>query len=128
MKIEDYTSCTFRFGGRGPKQYDCYGLAKAIYKDILGIELPEFTTPELLNDIYIKCDTSKKYFKRLDKVEPYSLVTFIIKYPLVSHVGVVLPDTKHFIHAFKNTGVCIQKLHEPVWKNKIEGFYTYEAS
>ena len=128
MSLSKYLESKFAFGGRGPKFYDCYGLAKAIYKEKLNIILPEIETPELLHDIYVKCDESVKYFDEIEKPKSWCLVAFEIKPPFVSHVGIILPGLKTFIHAFHKSGIVIQKLRDPVWSRKIKGYYTYASS
>lgn len=35
-----YFGKPWAFGATGPEGYDCYGLVRAVYRDILGIDLP----------------------------------------------------------------------------------------
>ena len=45
LKYEDLLGKKFKYNGRGPDEYDCYGLVKEIYNR-LGIELPEFASTD----------------------------------------------------------------------------------
>lgn len=42
--INDWVGVEYEQNGRGPR-YDCYGLVKEIYSDLLGIDLPEWDVP-----------------------------------------------------------------------------------
>lgn len=35
-----YQRLSFRYGGRGPDAYDCWGLVRLVYAEVLGIDLP----------------------------------------------------------------------------------------
>lgn len=38
--VEGYRHARYRLGGRGPEEFDCYGLPRQIVRDRAGIELP----------------------------------------------------------------------------------------
>lgn len=71
-------------------------------------------------------------FVRIDKPEPFCVVTFAIRPPYVTHTGVVLADCKHFIHVLppskgkrRGKDTCITKLKDRLWSRKIDGYYRY---
>jgi len=49
LNINDYIGKPYKVGARGPEFYDCWGLVCAIYKNALGVELPDWHRPHKLN-------------------------------------------------------------------------------
>jgi len=43
--VNKYIGLPWLANGRGPDGYDCWGLVALVYKDVLGIELPDFYVP-----------------------------------------------------------------------------------
>lgn len=125
--LNDLIGKHFEYGGRGPDTFDCYGLCIEVYKR-LGLNLPEHPTSfgnlEADNETY---NSGKIDFIRLEKPEPFCLVSLMIHKPYVSHIGVVLPDCVHFINAFQKRNVCIENLNSPRWKDRIDGFWRYQS-
>ena len=108
----------YKLHGRGPDEYDCYGLCMEVLKR-RGIALPQ--------EIYL--DTHESWaetvahakvtdFVRLEKPRPFCIVTFIVAPPLVTHIGVVLEDCRKFINTRNKVNVCIEKLNHPFWKGR----------
>ena len=122
--IDKYMGKPWKRNAKGPHAYDCYGLLQAIYDD-LGKDLPDVKRPELLNEMYEKCNNSVVLFKPLEKPKPYCLVGFRTKPPKVSHAGLVLPGCKTFIHCSIETGVIISNLNDEVWQTIRAGYYEY---
>lgn len=112
----------FAYGGRGPDEYDCYGLCMEVCRR-RGILLPDFGTSPSSPAIHGMIQRGKERFVRLDRPEPFCLVTFMIKAPYTSHVGVVLDDRVRFIHIFRKTRVCVERLDMPQWSWRTTGFY-----
>ena len=113
---------TFRHGGRGPEEYDCYGLCIEIYRR-LGKHLPPVSTSYELEVNNMAMKVASDFFEQLAGPEPFCLVTFIGRPPYSTHVGVVLPDLYHFIHILEGTQVTIERLDGLLWKRKITGFF-----
>ena len=122
----DLVGKEFEWGGRGPLKYDCYGLAMEIYNRN-DLELPEVVSP-------ITCKTIHEgimnnmigVVEKIDKKESLCFVGFSFKPPYMSHIGIVLEDCKKFIHVSDKTRVCIERLDNLLWKNKITGFYRWK--
>jgi len=62
-------------------------------------------------------------FFPLEKPEPGCLVTFMLRPPYTTHVGVVLLDRYRFIHITRQTRVAIERLDIDPWAGKISGFW-----
>lgn len=118
-----YLGRPFEKGGRGPTTYDCYGLCLAVYKE-LGLYLPDINTAEEIERNYATADSYVLLFNRLEEVRPYCLVAFsLLPNRVISHVGIVLPDTTKFIHCCNERRVSVEKFKN--WSNKFAGYYEY---
>jgi len=111
--------------GRDPKTgLDCYGLAKEVFR-WHGIDLPEF---------WISCEDASRINQavgeekgsgrwiRLEKPQEPCLIVLRFNNFQWNHVGVYIGGGK-FIHTARKTGVRIERLDHPYWRNRIEGFY-----
>lgn len=121
----NYLGKPYRFGGRGPEAYDCWGLARAIYRD-LGIELPEFESMDEPAERQAQADLAAPSFAALDKPSPLCLVAIRIHPRFVTHVGVVTEDRARFCHITKGANVTIERLDAPLWAKRIAGYYAWK--
>ncbi len=128
--LHDLIGKPFRYGGRGrnphdgTESYDCYGLVCEIYKR-RGITLPPLLSAIEYHKIDPLFHQQKEAYKRIEQPEPFCIVSFIIRPPYVSHIGVVLQDGKRFMHILKKRAVTIEPLSSPSWNHRIEGFYQW---
>lgn len=114
----------FLYDGRGPEFFDCYGLCVEVYKR-LGKNLPEFISARDPKGIGITVNENMSLFEKIEKPEPFCLITLMIIKPFVSHIGVVLEDCERFINIFQKRNVCIEYINSERWKNRIDGFWKY---
>jgi len=125
----------FEFGSYGPKTFDCYGLCHEEYTR-LGHDLPKFLDyTQKYVEIITKNYSSEiaenyielvlKSFQKIDHPESYCLVLFNVSREYTTHIGVVLKDRKRFIHTSQRKNCVIERLDNPLWQKKIEGFYRY---
>lgn len=126
MNVEKYIGKSFRDKGRGPDDYDCYGLICAIYRDERGIELTNYLNYEDSTDalriplLYYK---EREKWEEVELPMEYDIVVLDINgQPL--HVGCMI-DSKMFIHITKGTCVSAESIESQVWKNRIHGFYRH---
>lgn len=132
--FNDLLGAKFCYGGTSVEQgFDCWQLCREIYRR-LGRELPEFqyVVEDIAKDgkfsyenVNQKIESAKPMFEKLDKPEPYCLVSFFIRPRYTSHVGVVLEDCIHFIHIMEKSSVTIERLDAPEWERRITGFWRY---
>ncbi|MDU2063785.1 MAG: NlpC/P60 family protein [Sporomusaceae bacterium] len=122
MDYSDLIGKPFKDGGRGPFEYDCWGLAAEGFRRC-GILLPDYQ---------ISCDASdqvnmeinanrKKWVPCTGEIPVPALVVFADR-GVCTHVGVYIGQGK-FLHAYEKTGVAVGRTNHPFWKNRIEGFY-----
>ena len=127
LNYYDLQGKPFRLGARGPDYYDCWGLCLELGRRV-DIELPADFTPvdtgEQNAAILARRDND---FTKLEKPEPYAIVTFRINPPFVDHCGFVLEDCKHFIHIMRDHHVVVLRLDHRILAKRLEGFYRYHG-
>ena len=131
LDLKDLIGRPYKAGGRGPADYDCWGLCMMIAGKTGG-HLPDLDVPQdndLRGELVSRQQAGR--FKKLDIPAADCLVLFriiddagLIKW----HVGTVLPDGRHFIHTTEKMGVNISALDRQPWKLFIEGFYVYQPT
>jgi len=114
----------YRDGGRGPNAYDCYGLVMAVAAKV-GVYVPDLQTPGSLADTHQLYMQERELCLKLEKPKPFCIVAFIIRSPYVTHMGMVLPDTRRFIHIMYKRLVTIERLVHPVWQKRVAGYYEF---
>lgn len=124
MAIIDYADLLgkpFSWGGRGPEEYDCYGLAKEVCRRG-GVELPPWESVCSPGLIQAGFDAGKELFIKCDRPEPFDIVLLMVRPPFVSHCGVML-DAVRFIHIMERTSVAIERIDTIAWQRRVHGFY-----
>ena len=122
-KVLDLVGKDFEVGACGPDKYDCYNLCREVYRRF-GIEIPDFDHPAEASLVHQVVEEGKKLFEEIPGPEPLALVTFFIKPPFVSHVGVVLKPP-YFLHIMRKRKSAIERLDNPIWAKRIKGFYRW---
>lgn len=141
----------FAPGGRGPLQFDCYGLVKAVLERN-GIPVPDYPSAEdagmnasLILAALAESETEQaeektteagsptrasrvgvSQWERLSSPEANCVVLFRMDRREGTHVGVML-DGQRFLHALKETGVCVERVDSELWKRRVLGYYRWRA-
>lgn len=125
IKFDDLLGKPFEEEGKGPDSYNCLSLCVEVCKRA-GIELPcgDWIYDETKRAVALE-QGKLDFFERIEEPEPYCLVVFSDHPPWITHIGVVLADSKRFIHILRKRSVAIEKLNKEFWKKKREGFYRY---
>ncbi len=122
LNYTDLLGKPFVNGGRGPEEYDCYGLATEVFRRF-GVDLPDYRVScENASRINSTIDAERSRWIRCEKPQAPSLVVLRFNSRYYNHVGVYIGNGR-FIHTAKKTGVRIDKVYDIYWKNRIEGFY-----
>lgn len=107
---------------------NCWQLICRVYRDQLGIELPDLEAR--YEDPQDRAAIKKLYhselariWRRTDMPELFTAVVFRIRGQLW-HVGLVLTD-KFMLHSFENVDCVIESYGASAWRHRIEGFYNY---
>jgi cell wall-associated NlpC family hydrolase len=116
--------------GRDYSGADCGGFIMLLYRDFLGITLPDFNIDYDVNWA-VKADKSHfienyyKLFQKVEKPELYDIVLFQTKKGIANHGGVVIGNSR-FIHLFKS-GMSINSYNDETFKRRLNGFYHYKG-
>jgi cell wall-associated NlpC family hydrolase len=119
----------FKDGGRGPDEYDCWGMAMAVSK-LFGINLPDFKVgcwDHAAKAAIVEHEETTNEWQRLPSAEPGCLVLMATqaRWPgLITHVGVYL-GADRVLHTAANTGPVVVRTTDPVYGPKIVGYYKY---
>ena len=124
VNILDLIGKPFLMGAKGPTAFDCYNLCREVCKRGR-LHLPD---KESFVDNAIRhaaiVDGKESEYIRLEKPEPLCLVTISLRPPFITHLGVVL-DGVRFIHIMEKRHVAVERLDNPIWQKRIEGYYRY---
>ena len=125
----DLLGVPYRYGGRDQTGLDCWGLCIEIYKR-LGIDLPDVLSPaegtheEIVTGIRQHSDL----VSRIDQPEPFCIALFHIhSRDFADHIGIVLEDTRRFVHIYDGMNVHLVRLDHPFWSKRIIGFYRWKT-
>jgi cell wall-associated NlpC family hydrolase len=127
--IYELIGTPFVNGGRSVKKgFDCWGLVLEIYRRA-GIKLQDYKISsdecELISkEIELETASGKWQRHNHEDAPPLSIVVMRFNRPdCWNHTGVYLGGGK-FIHTREKIGVTVERIDSPMWKNRIEGFYT----
>ena len=127
--FNDLIGKSFKFGARGPKEYDCWGLATEVCKR-LGIIIPDYGADcvYLSSEIHKTYETFSNCFTPVSSTLPGDIITFCYPLPVfVGHIGVVTVSP-YFLHTREKTNVVMERLDSIMWKKRINGIYRYKTS
>jgi cell wall-associated NlpC family hydrolase len=130
MRYDDLIGKPFKYGGRGPDEYDCYGLMMEVFRR-MGVKLPDYfsTDQDDANAVQIT-DGVAQDWQRIAEPEVGCGVTLRLScdHPtLTTHVGVVV-DADLFLHTRAKVGVVAERLSHPVWQRKVTGFFRFAGN
>lgn len=120
LEYGDLIGVPFRFGGRGPDAYDCYGLVMEM-SERAGSPLPDFGFSSDQALISSMMGVTMPQWQEV-KRDPGAVALLRVGH-FISHVGFML-DHDRMIHTWdKSGGVTVQRIAE--WQQRIVGFYKY---
>jgi len=136
--LNDFIGCPFKNKGRGEFDpvtrkpfYDCYGLFVAIYRECYAIDLPDYRISCFATEeIRVQFEKEVGKWEELEKPEVPCAVALATdpEHPgMVCHFGVYIGNGR-FIHTLRKTASIASTIYDPVWKNKIKGYFKWKAS
>ena len=130
--VDDLIGIPFVDGGRSPSGYDCWGLAMEAARRF-NHQLPEFhvRAHETFKIVHLmesqkqEADegNSSRWIKLKDP-EPGCLILMTNAIRGINHAGIYIGEGR-FIHTLEGVSSHVSRLTEPMWKNRIKGFYKY---
>ena len=128
-----YVGKAFKDFGRGPQEYDCWGLVWDIYRKELGIDLPHYSvSPQAsgIADTTIRDAVKSADWEESKEAQEFDIVIMALNWEKPeqnNHVGIYL-GSGACIHCAQESGVAIVNLSAPLWNNRIRGFYKWQSS
>jgi cell wall-associated NlpC family hydrolase len=125
----EYVGIPFEKDGNDKKGCDCWRLVVLVYKDRLGIELPDFAGAYVdgslasLKKVSRMIRDGKQSWQKVDKPIPFDVI-LLRTGSMVYHVGLVI-DRKRMLHVMEGINSTIEEFTGIQWKKKVEGFYRY---
>lgn len=126
MNYDKYVGLPYLDNGRTKIGVDCWGLARLVYRDEFGIDLPSYTEeyiggtdPHIVQAVNLYKDN----WEEITTPTIGDLCLFnIFGEPM--HVGVFIGDNK-FLHCRRGSDSVVESLNNIKWKNRFVGFYSY---
>lgn len=130
-----YIRIPFKSHGRDFSGCDCGGLVWLVYKNELGIELPDwrdmYSGTRIENSLELEETVSTVLGENgvevdLKDAKPFDVVSFRIRNASM-HVGLII--NKHlFLHVMEGrTNVSIERLANPQWRGRVTGCFRHAA-
>jgi probable lipoprotein NlpC len=132
MWTDDFIEIPFKPDGRDRNGCDCWGLVCLVYREKLGIELPEYKgvfeaqTIAQLKNVSRVMEREKESWVRVEKPHEFDVV-MIRSGAYAWHVGIVI-DRRRMLHVMSGINSTVEEYTGMDWKNRIEEFRRYVAS
>lgn len=132
INYTDLIGLSFANRGRDiTKGVDCYGLVIEVFRRY-GYSIPEYFADyddiKEVNKLITEKTKIVSHWKKVTNsnipVPSLIAIRFGVPAGVVNHTGVYIGNGK-FIHIRENTGVCIDRIDSPAWRNMIVGFYEF---
>jgi cell wall-associated NlpC family hydrolase len=127
--LDKFIGIPFKNHGRDLSGCDCYGLARLVWQELTGNELPDYVI-SCMDSLAINNKANKEiqehWLRCVGEPKTPSIVAikFNFNHPdWVTHFGVYIGNGM-FIHTRKGTNSCKERIDSLHWKSRIEGFYT----
>ena len=127
IQLNDLIGLPFIDGGRDPAVgLDCWGLSTEVFRRY-GISLPDYKIScEDASRIHGQVKEQQAFWRRCGQEIPVPALMVIRFTVYCDHTGVYIGQGR-FIHTRKGIGVSIDRVDNPAWAKRIEGFYVPEV-
>lgn len=123
--FEDLIGVEFKYGGRGPKSYDCWGLVQECYSRWHNISLPDYrSTDDPEKNALVMQQEGQRLWKKASGINPGTVILIRVG-KFGAHVGFAHERTR-FLHALEGFGVLQTRVSQ--YQRQILGAYEYVGS
>ena len=107
---------------------DCYGIARLIYSDRVGIDLPDFlgTYDDADDTVQVQAaiENAIPDFTEVDTPDPFDIIILrLMGHPI--HCSLYVGEGK-MLHTMKGHMSAIEPMNSVKWKSRIEGIYRWK--
>ena len=126
---DNYIELPFKHNGRDRLGIDCWGLVKLVYREILDIELPDYSgalkdsSPETLNQLSELVKGERPKWKEVKTPSEFDLVLLRIR-GLAIHTGIIAPK-REFLHILEGINSTVEPLNSLMWRRRIVGYFRH---
>lgn len=130
MDLAHFIGLPYRDHGRDRHGVDCYGLVLLFYREILGLEIPAldaaYASAEDGASVAECVGWAQRQWQAVETPQVGDVLLFhVLGWP--AHVGVYLGNGD-FLHAFRETHSCIERLNSITWKRRHIGTYRWHTT
>ena len=123
IEYADLIGKPFKYGGRGPDSYDCWGLLMELYSR-KGIQIPDFLSPTDWKEIAALMEQNMSNWTPCEPHPGCAIHMKMAQHP--HHVAFYL-GRGTFIHTFEGDfGVKVDRTQD--WERNIVGCYEYSRT
>jgi cell wall-associated NlpC family hydrolase len=127
MRCSDYIGIPYQERGRSFDGVDCWGLVCLMYRD-MDIDVPdylhEYITSSNIESVAGAINKNKTHWRKVEAPEVGDVLVFnIMGFPC--HVGVYVGQGD-FIHSFRGTAVCVERLNSLSWTRRLSEVYRWQ--
>lgn len=130
--IESFIGLPFVDRGRSMEGIDCWGLIMLMYKDMLGIALPDFPISAKDSEGVINAmgdSVSKGEWVKVNEPKFGDIIAMALCPRLVrsiNHVGMHVGNNR-FIHAIMDQRSASCRIDDSYWSKRIKGYYRWQG-
>lgn len=127
MRCSDYIGIPYKERGRGRDGLDCWGLVCLMYAD-MDIDVPsylhDYITSSDIDSVATAINKNKAHWRKVEAPDVGDVLVFnIMGFPC--HVGVYVGQGD-FIHSFRGTAVCVERLNSISWTRRLSEVYRWQ--
>jgi len=127
MRCSDYIGIPYKERGRSLDGVDCWGLVCLMYAD-MDINVPsylhEYITSSDIDSVATAINKNKSNWRKVEAPDVGDVLVFnIMGFPC--HVGVYVGQGD-FIHSFRGTAVCVERLNSISWSRRLSEVYRWQ--
>jgi cell wall-associated NlpC family hydrolase len=128
MHFADLIGKGFRYHGRGPLEYDCYGLLRECIHRTTGIWPTDFSSSESaeVNGVSF-AELIGREWERIPVPVAGCGVTYRLLTPYTTHCGFMLTD-EMMLHVIEKSNVVAERIYQPIWEKRITGLFHFKPT
>lgn len=127
-----YIEIPFKPDGRDRQGLDCWGLVCLVYRERLGIELPDYKgiftdqSHTTLKKVAGVMTQGRESWQKVDTPRPYDVV-MLRTGTYMWHVGIVI-DNNRMLHVMSGINSCIEEYTGIYWEHRVAEFRRYPGA